>query len=188
MRPGDKLESYRRRCLAHLTGDWRLTVIACGTARQDISKCFRLFADRLVHMDNSDDALIRLHYEAANHVNEGVGTAPAHWQVQPVMLRRLGCLRHQRRRITPLPMTPRAFAGAISKLPLTSPALHCLCPCRGHQPARTRPPETEIQFSERYRDKHALLRQALDQLEQQHRFQGQTDIPLTEDSASNCRP
>jgi glycosyltransferase involved in cell wall biosynthesis len=83
MRPGDKLESYRRlaAALARLPGDWRLTVIGHGAAREPVLAVLAPFSDRLIHIDNIDDAsLIRPHYEAADlmvwpGVNEGVGMA-----------------------------------------------------------------------------------------------------------------
>jgi glycosyltransferase involved in cell wall biosynthesis len=81
MRPGDKLESYHRlaAALTHLPGDWKLTVIGHGTARNDVLALLAPFSDRLTHFDDLDNAdRIRPHYEAADlmiwpGVNEGVG-------------------------------------------------------------------------------------------------------------------
>jgi glycosyltransferase involved in cell wall biosynthesis len=81
MRPGDKLESYRRlaAALAHLNSDWRLTVIGHGAAENEVLALLAPFASRLTHLDDLDDpARIRPHYEAADlliwpGVNEGVG-------------------------------------------------------------------------------------------------------------------
>jgi glycosyltransferase involved in cell wall biosynthesis len=81
MRPGDKQESYRRlaAALAHLPGDWRLTVVGHGIARKAALAVLAPFAERLIHIDDIDDSsLIRPHYEAADlliwpGVNEGVG-------------------------------------------------------------------------------------------------------------------
>lgn len=83
MRPGDKLESYRRlaAALTHLPGDWQLTVVGHGTARKAALAVLAPFKDRLVHIDDITDAsLIRPHYQAADvfvwpGVNEGVGMA-----------------------------------------------------------------------------------------------------------------
>jgi glycosyltransferase involved in cell wall biosynthesis len=83
MRPGDKLESYRRlaAALALLPGDWRLTVIGHGAAEPEVMALFAPFASRLTHIGDIDDsARVRPYYEAADllvwpGVNEGVGMA-----------------------------------------------------------------------------------------------------------------
>jgi glycosyltransferase involved in cell wall biosynthesis len=81
MRPGDKLESYRRlaAALAQLPGDWQLKVVGHGAARDAVLALLAPCSDRLILIDDIDDAsLIRPHYEAADlfvwpGVNEGVG-------------------------------------------------------------------------------------------------------------------
>jgi len=83
MRPGDKLESYRRlaAALALLPGDWRLTVIGHGAAEPEVRRLLVPFAGRLTWIGDIDDsARVRPHYEAADllvwpGVNEGVGMA-----------------------------------------------------------------------------------------------------------------
>jgi len=83
MRPGDKLESYRRlaAALAHLPGDWQLTVIGHGAAHSEVLALLAPFAERVIHIDDLDDpSLIRPHYQAADlmvwpGVGEGVGMA-----------------------------------------------------------------------------------------------------------------
>jgi glycosyltransferase involved in cell wall biosynthesis len=83
MRPGDKLESYRRlaAALAHLPGEWQLTVVGGGAARKAVLALLAPFAKRVIHIGEIDDpALVRPHYEAADlmvwpGVNEGVGMA-----------------------------------------------------------------------------------------------------------------
>jgi glycosyltransferase involved in cell wall biosynthesis len=83
MRPGDKAESYRRlaAALAHLPGDWRLTVVGQGAVEAAVLAQLAPFADRLTHIAGIDDPdAIRAHYEAADllvwpGVNEGVGMA-----------------------------------------------------------------------------------------------------------------
>jgi len=69
MRPGDKLESYRRLAagLAKLGGDWRLTVIGHGAAQAEVLALLAPFADRVTHIGSvTDPTLIRPHYEAAD--------------------------------------------------------------------------------------------------------------------------
>jgi len=81
MRPGDKLESYRRlaAALTRLPGDWRLTVVGHGAAEAEVRGHFAHFAGRLTWIGDIDDsAEVRPHYEAADlllwpGVNEGVG-------------------------------------------------------------------------------------------------------------------
>ena len=83
MRPGDKLESYRRlaAALGCLPGDWRLTVIGHGAASDAVLALLAPFADRLTHLSSLDGAdAIRPHYQAADllvwpGVGEGVGMA-----------------------------------------------------------------------------------------------------------------
>jgi glycosyltransferase involved in cell wall biosynthesis len=83
MRPGDKVESYRRlaAALPRLTGDWRLTVIGHGAAEAEVLALLAPFDGRLTHVTGIDEpARIRSHYEAADllvwpGVNEGVGMA-----------------------------------------------------------------------------------------------------------------
>ncbi len=83
MRPGDKLESYRRlaAALAHLECDWRLTVVGHGAAEAEVTALLAPFGGRIDRVSGiTDPALIRPHYEAADllvwpGVNEGVGMA-----------------------------------------------------------------------------------------------------------------
>jgi glycosyltransferase involved in cell wall biosynthesis len=83
MRPGDKLESYRRlaAALAHLPGDWHLTVIGHGAARDEVRAALSGCAARLSWVPGlTDPEAIRPHYEASDllvwpGVNEGVGMA-----------------------------------------------------------------------------------------------------------------
>lgn len=81
MRPGDKLESYRRLAagLGHLAGDWRLTVIGGGPAAEDVQRLLGPFGSRAALLGPVDDMeALRGHYAAADllvwpGVNEGVG-------------------------------------------------------------------------------------------------------------------
>ena len=81
MRPGDKLESYRRlaAALAHLPGNWQLTVIGHGPARAEVLTLLAPHQERIKHLsDITDPDVLRPYYEAADllvwpGVNEGVG-------------------------------------------------------------------------------------------------------------------
>src|SRR5690606_17666527 len=69
MRPGDKLESYRRlaAALAHLPGEWRLDVIGDGEAAGEVRALFAPFAGRVAFRGRIDDpARLRAAYEAAD--------------------------------------------------------------------------------------------------------------------------
>jgi glycosyltransferase involved in cell wall biosynthesis len=134
MRLGDKLESYRRlaAALAHLPGDWRLTVIGHGAARDTVLALLTPFAERLSHIGDIDDpAAIRLHYEAADlmvwpGVNEGVGMVwleaqaaglPVVAEDGPAARALIGGGN------LPPPDDPRAFAEAIAAAAAARPAL-----------------------------------------------------------------
>jgi glycosyltransferase involved in cell wall biosynthesis len=134
MRPGDKLESYRRlaAALARLPGDWRLTVVGHGVAREAVLTLLAPFEDRLIHIDDIDDSsLVRPHYEAADlmvwpGVNEGVGMAwleaqaaglPVIAEDGPAARALIGGAT-----LTP-PDNPRAFAEAITAAAAARPAL-----------------------------------------------------------------
>ncbi len=83
MRPGDKLESYRRLAagLAVLAGDWRLDVIGDGPARGEVAALLAPFGARVTLRGVVEDAaLLRAACEAADlmvwpGVGEGVGMA-----------------------------------------------------------------------------------------------------------------
>ncbi len=83
MRPGDKLESYRRLAagLARLGGDWRLTVIGSGPARGEVEALLAPFESWLTLLTELEESEAVLpHYETADllvwpGVNEGVGMA-----------------------------------------------------------------------------------------------------------------
>ncbi len=134
MRPGDKLESYRRlaAALAGLAGDWRLTVVGHGAACDAVLALLAPFAERLVHLDDIDDpGLVRPHYEAADlmvwpGVNEGVGMV---WlEAQAAGLPVVAEDGPAARALTgggklPPPDDPRAFAGAITAAAAERPAL-----------------------------------------------------------------
>ncbi len=133
MRPGDKLESYRRlaAALAHLPGDWRLTVVGHGAAREAVLTLLAPFADRLVHIDDIvDPAAIRPHYQAADlmvwpGVNEGVGMAWLEAQAAglPVVAEDGPAARALIDGRLPPPNDPRAFAEAIAEAAADRPAL-----------------------------------------------------------------
>ncbi len=57
MRPGDKLESYRRLAagLAQLAGDWRLEVIGDGEAKGEVRALLAPFGDRVAFRGRVDD-------------------------------------------------------------------------------------------------------------------------------------
>jgi glycosyltransferase involved in cell wall biosynthesis len=138
MRPGDKLESYRRlaAALAHLPGDWRgdwrLTVIGHGAAREAVLALLAPFADRLIHIDDIDESsLVRPHYDAADlllwpGVNEGVGMAWLEAQAAglPVVAEDGPAARAVigGGKLAP-PDDPRAFARAITIAADSRPAL-----------------------------------------------------------------
>ena len=134
MRPGDKLESYRRlaAALAHLPGDWQLTVVGHGVARKAALAVLAPFAERLIHIDDIDDSsLIRPHYEAADlliwpGVNEGVGMVWLEAQAAglPVIAEDGPAARAviSGGKLTP-PDDPRAFATAIIESAANRPAL-----------------------------------------------------------------
>lgn len=81
MRPGDKLESYRRlaAAISTLSGEWCLDVIGDGEARADVERALAPVADRVVLHGAIDDPLVlQRHYEQADlflwpGVGEGVG-------------------------------------------------------------------------------------------------------------------
>jgi glycosyltransferase involved in cell wall biosynthesis len=83
MRPGDKLESYRRlaAALEHLHGEWRLDVVGEGPARGEVHALLAPFGDRVAFRGAIDDpARLRAAYEAADLLvwpgfGEGVGMA-----------------------------------------------------------------------------------------------------------------
>ena len=134
MRPGDKLESFRRlaAALVHLPGDWRLTVVGHGTARKAALDILAPFADRLIHIDDIDDpSLIRPHYEAADllvwpGVNEGVGMVWLEAQAAGLPVIAEDGLAARAviggGMLTP-PDDPRAFAEAIVDAAANRPAL-----------------------------------------------------------------
>ncbi len=134
MRLGDKLESYRRlaAALAHLAGDWRLTVVGHGAAGDTVRALLAPFAERLTYIDDLDDpSLVRPHYEAADlmvwpGVNEGVGMVwleaqaaglPVIAEDGPAARALIGGGR------LPPPDDPQAFAGAITAAAADRPAL-----------------------------------------------------------------
>ena len=81
MRPGDKLESYRRlaAALVHMPRDWHLDVIGDGPARDQVERMFAPHAARVRFVGAMDDPLaIRMAYGQADlmvwpGVGEGVG-------------------------------------------------------------------------------------------------------------------
>ncbi len=81
MRPGDKVESYRRLAagLACLDDDWRLTIVGDGAARREVESMFDGFGERVDFAGAIDDrGHVRQLMEAADvlvwpGVNEGVG-------------------------------------------------------------------------------------------------------------------
>lgn len=83
MRPGEKLESYRRlaRALRKLEGAWRLTVIGAGAAEPEVRALLAPFGEQVAFLGAIDaPATLRAHYEAADlflwpGVGEGVGMA-----------------------------------------------------------------------------------------------------------------
>ncbi len=134
MRPGDKLESYRRlaAALTHLPGDWRLTVVGHGAARATVRALLAPFAERLTHIDDIDDSsLVRPHYEAADlliwpGVNEGVGMVWLEAQAAglPVVAEDGPAARALigGGKLAP-PNNPRTFAEAITAAAADRPAL-----------------------------------------------------------------
>jgi glycosyltransferase involved in cell wall biosynthesis len=133
MRPGDKLESYRRlaAALTRLGGEWRLTVVGHGAASEAVRALLAPFAERVTHLDDIDDpAAIRPHCEAADlmvwpGVNEGVGMAWLEAQAAglPVVAEDGPAARALIAATLPPPDNPRAFAEAISKAAANRPAL-----------------------------------------------------------------
>lgn len=81
MRPGDKMESYRRLAAAldQLALDWELTVIGGGSGEAAVAGLFAAHARRVTFLGTLDDpAIIRTHYAQADlmlwpGVGEGVG-------------------------------------------------------------------------------------------------------------------
>ncbi len=81
MRPGDKLESYRRlgAALSHLDTDWRLEIVGDGAARREVDAFFVPFGERIRYSGAIDSPeRLRAVYEASDllvwpGVNEGVG-------------------------------------------------------------------------------------------------------------------
>jgi len=136
MRPGDKAESYRRlaAALAHLPGDWRLTVIGDGAAEAEVMGHLAPFSGRLTRITGLDDAdAIRPHYEAADlmvwpGVNEGVGMAwlEAEAAGLPVVAEDGPAARAVvgGGLLTP-PDDPAAFAAAIARAAAGRAALGC---------------------------------------------------------------
>lgn len=83
MRPGDKLESYRRLAagLPRLGGEWRLTVVGDGPAAGEVKRLLAPFGDRIILIGLIEDMEeLSPHFAAADllvwpGVNEGVGMA-----------------------------------------------------------------------------------------------------------------
>ncbi|MFK7945894.1 MAG: glycosyltransferase family 4 protein [Paracoccaceae bacterium] len=81
MRPGDKIESYRRiaAALIHLTVDWQLEIIGDGPGRPEVEDLFNGLTGPVHFLGAMDDAsAIRAHMDASDlflwpGVNEGVG-------------------------------------------------------------------------------------------------------------------
>ncbi len=83
MRPGDKVESYRRlaAALPHLAGQWELEVIGDGPARAEVEALLAPFGRRVAFRGAVEEPdLLRGAYESADLLvwpgaNEGVGMA-----------------------------------------------------------------------------------------------------------------
>lgn len=82
MRPGDKVESYRRLAagLGRLDGDWRLEVIGDGPARAEVEALLAPVAGRVAFLGAAGPAAVRAAMEAADLLlwpgaGEGVGMA-----------------------------------------------------------------------------------------------------------------
>lgn len=81
MRPGDKVESYRRLAAAldHVEPDWRLSIVGDGTARAEVQAMFARFAPRVSFLGQIEQAnAIAAAYAKADlfvwpGVGEGVG-------------------------------------------------------------------------------------------------------------------
>ncbi len=124
MRPGDKLESYRRlaSALVHLRDDWLLTVIGDGACAEEVHALFARFDDRVRFRGQIDDpSALRAAYQAADlfvwpGVGEGVGMVYLEAQATgvPVVAENHGAQRD----VVAAPLAPvgdpRAFAAAIS--------------------------------------------------------------------------
>lgn len=132
MRPGDKMESYRRLAdaLGHLDVPWRLTIIGDGEQRADVEDMFAQFGDRLRLIGQVDDRkAIRQHLESADifvwpGIGEGVGMVYLEAQAAglPVVAEDHAAASELVAEACTPPEDPRAYAGAIARF--ASPDAH----------------------------------------------------------------
>ena len=128
MRKGDKLASYRAlaAALAHLDGDWKLTLVGDGEARAEVEASMAPFGDRIAFLGQLDDrgemraALDAAHIFVWPGVGEAFGMAyleaqaagrPAVAEDRPGVRDVVG----PPGRLVP-PGDPKAFAAAIADL------------------------------------------------------------------------
>ena len=126
MRPGDKMESYRRLAdaLGHLDVPWRLTIIGDGERRADVEGVFARFGDRVRLIGQIDDQnAIRQHLESADvfvwpGIGEGVGMVYLEAQAAglPVVAEDHAAASELVAEACTPPEDPRAYAGAIARL------------------------------------------------------------------------
>jgi glycosyltransferase involved in cell wall biosynthesis len=120
MRPGDKLESYRRlaAALQHLETPWGLTAIGDGEAADDVRALFAPFGDRVSFRGQIEDrAAIRSAYAASDilvwpGVGEGVGMV--YLEAQAAGLPVVAENHSAQRDLIVAPLVPAGDAGAFA--------------------------------------------------------------------------
>jgi glycosyltransferase involved in cell wall biosynthesis len=125
MRPGDKLESYRRlaEALPHLDDPWRLDIIGDGPARAEVETAMAPVSQNVTfHGSTGDRDALRHAYQSADAfvwpgVGEGVGMVYLEAQAAGLPVVAESHLAQRDLIDTPLapPGQPRAFANLISQ-------------------------------------------------------------------------
>lgn len=129
MRPGDKLASYRvlGDALARVPGDWRLTVVGDGPARDDVEAALAPVANRVTWRGALDAAALDRAYRAADllvwpAINEAFGMALLEAQAAglPVVAGNAGgvasIVRHGETGLLTPAGDAAAFAAAVTEL------------------------------------------------------------------------
>lgn len=146
MRPGDKVESYRRlaAALARLDLPWHLTIIGDGPERDTVREMFETFgaqvtfAGQIDDQAGLDDAMRAADLFVWPGVGEGVGMVYLEAQAAglPVVAEAHPSPEELVAESCPPPGDPSAFAAAIGRL--ANPEIHAAASLRARQHVETR--------------------------------------------------